>query len=212
MSGLAPDEDVRTILKKPETGPTGQIDRVFLYAGRDDLRRPSERESFETAVKQKPIAGFNAGEPGYGASACEYPASRKIILRGSGTWSSEAVGPGFGGENTQSFECHITMMTERGIWNIENFEGSRPLAHRAYEFLFVFPPLRMKGTTGSPGNPAALLLILAGMRAEKGCGTAGSGICAEFAEVPQPELGDRDEPTVCLCDRRHDQPVMASAS
>jgi hypothetical protein len=27
---------------------------------------------------------------------------------------------------------------------------------KAYEFLFVWSPLKMKGATGSPGNPVAL--------------------------------------------------------
>jgi hypothetical protein len=30
------------------------------------------------------------------------------------------------------------------------------LADRAYEFLFVFTPLRLKGATGSPGRPLAI--------------------------------------------------------
>jgi hypothetical protein len=30
------------------------------------------------------------------------------------------------------------------------------LADRAYEFLFVFTPLRFKGATGSPGRPIAI--------------------------------------------------------
>ncbi len=83
-------------------------------------------------------------------------AERKIILWGSDTWASEAVGKGFGGENTQPFECHYRMMTQRGIWNLENLDFSQLVADKAYEFLFVWSPLKMKGATGSPGNPIAL--------------------------------------------------------
>ncbi len=74
----------------------------------------------------------------------------KIILWGSDTWPSEAVGKGFGGENPQPFECHIKMMTRSGIWNLEN------MADKAYEFLFAWSPLKIKGGTGSPGNPIAI--------------------------------------------------------
>jgi hypothetical protein len=30
------------------------------------------------------------------------------------------------------------------------------VADKAYEFLFVWSPLKMKGATGSPGNPMAI--------------------------------------------------------
>jgi kynurenine formamidase len=66
------------------------------------------------------------------------------------------VGKGFAGEGEQPFECHIKMMTKRGIWNLENLDLSQLVADKAYEFLFVWSPLKMKGATGSPGNPMAL--------------------------------------------------------
>ena len=48
------------------------------------------------------------------------------------------------------------MQTRRGIWNLENLDLSQLVADKAYEFLFVWSPLKMKGATGSPGNPVAL--------------------------------------------------------
>ena len=54
------------------------------------------------------------------------------------------------------FECHIKLQTKRGIWNLENLVFTQLVADRAYEFLFVWSPLKMKGATGSPGNPIAL--------------------------------------------------------
>ncbi len=32
---------------------------------------------------------------------------------------------------------------------------TQPVAEKAYEVLFVWSPLKMKGATGSPGKPAA---------------------------------------------------------
>ena len=107
-------------------------------------------------INDRRVAAFNAGEPGFGLSACNYMAEKKIILWGGDTWGTEAVGPGFAGENEQPFECHIKMMTKRGIWNIENLDFSQLLADNVSEFLFVWSPLKMKGGTGSPGNPVAL--------------------------------------------------------
>jgi len=102
------------------------------------------------------VVASNAGEPGFGISACEYLAERKVILTGADTWAVEAVGKDSGGENPQPFECHIKMQTKRGIWNLENLDLTQLVADKAYEFLFVWPPLKMKGATGSPGNPIAL--------------------------------------------------------
>ncbi len=70
--------------------------------------------------------------------------------------SPATVGKGSGGENTQPFECHYRMMTQRGIWNMENLDFSQLVADKAYEFLFDWSPLKIKGGTGSPGNPVAL--------------------------------------------------------
>ena len=51
---------------------------------------------------------------------------------------------------------HIKMMARSGIWNIENLDLSQLVADKAYEFLFTWSPLKMKGATGSPGNPIAI--------------------------------------------------------
>ncbi len=42
------------------------------------------------------------------------------------------------------------MMARRGIWNLENLDLSQLVADKAYGFLFVWSPLKMKGATGSP--------------------------------------------------------------
>jgi len=44
----------------------------------------------------------------------------------------------------------------RGIWNSENLDLTQLVADKAYEFLFVRALLKLKGATGSPGNPVAL--------------------------------------------------------
>jgi kynurenine formamidase len=154
--GIVTDEDIKAMVRNQGIDPIGEGDCVFLYTGHGDIWHPSNWDSFDAAEKQKRNAEFNAGGPGFGLSACEYMASRKIILWGADTWASEAVGPGFGGENPQPFECHIKMMTKRGIWNLENLDLSQLVADKAYEFLFTWSPLKMKGATGSPGNPIAI--------------------------------------------------------
>jgi len=154
--GIITDEDIKEMVRRQGIDPIGEGDCVFLYTGHGDIWHPSQWDTFDAAEKAKRIAEFNAGEPGYGLSACDYMASRKIILWGADTWGAEAVGPGFGGETPQPFECHAKMQTKRGIWTLENLDLSQLVADKAYEFLFVWSPLKIKGGTGSPGNPMAL--------------------------------------------------------
>ncbi len=154
--GVVTDADIKAMVKNQGIDPIGEGDCVFLHTGHGNIWHPSDWDTFDAAEKTKRIAEFNAGEPGFGLSACEFLVESKIILWGSDVWGSEAVGPGFGGENEQPFECHIKMMTRSGIWNIENMDLTQLVADKAYEFLFVWSPLKMKGATGSPGNPIAL--------------------------------------------------------
>lgn len=154
--GIITAEDVKTMIRNQGIAPIGKGDCVFLYTGHGNIWHPTNWDSYDAAEKTRRVAEFNSGEPGFGISACEYLASRKIILWGADTWASEAVGPGFAGETSQPFECHIKLMTKRGIWNLENLDLSQLVADKAYEFLFAWSPLKIKGGTGSPGNPVAM--------------------------------------------------------
>jgi kynurenine formamidase len=154
--GIVTADDVKEMVKKQGLDPISTGDCVFLYTGHGNIWDPKNWDSFSAEEKAKRVQQFNAGEPGFGISACEYMAEQKIILTGGDTWATEAVGKGAGGENVQPFECHIKLQTKRGIWNLENLDFSQLIADKAYEFLFVWSPLKMKGATGSPGNPVAL--------------------------------------------------------
>ena len=154
--GIITDEDVKAMVKRQGIAPIGEGDCVFLYTGHGNIWHPSKWDTFDAAEKKKRVAAFNAGEPGFGTSACNYLASRKIILWGGDTWGTEAIAPTFGGETPQPFECHIELLTKRGIWNLENLDFSQLLADNVSEFLFAWSPLKMKGATGSPGNPIAM--------------------------------------------------------
>jgi kynurenine formamidase len=154
--GIITAKDVEEMIKKQNIAPIGEGDCVFLHTGHGDIWHPKNWDTFDADEKKKRVAQFNAGEPGFGISACEYLAERKIILTGADQWATEAVGKGSAGEGTQPFECHIKLQTKRGIWNLENMDLTQLAADKAYEFMFVWSPLKMKGATGSPGNPVAL--------------------------------------------------------
>ncbi len=155
--GIITDEDVRAMVEKQGLAPIGEGDCVFLYTGHGDIWHPSLWDTFPAAEKAERSALFNSGAPGFGISACEYLASQKIILTGADSWGTEAAAAGtLAGENEQAFECHIKLIAKRGIWNIENLDFTQLIEDGVSEFLFVWSPLKMKGATGSPGNPVAI--------------------------------------------------------
>lgn len=51
---------------------------------------------------------------------------------------------------------HTRLVLQRGIFNLEFMRFDGLAEDEAYEFLFVFTPLRLKGATGSPGRPIAI--------------------------------------------------------
>jgi kynurenine formamidase len=51
---------------------------------------------------------------------------------------------------------HQWNLTRQGIYHLENLDLEALSADQIYEFAFMFSPLRLKGATGSPGNPIAV--------------------------------------------------------
>ena len=47
-------------------------------------------------------------------------------------------------------------MGKKGIVTLESMVFDALVKDEAYEFLFVFTPIRFKGATGSPGRPIAI--------------------------------------------------------
>lgn len=155
--GIVTDEDVRAMVERQGIAPIGEGDCVFLYTGHGNLWHPRLWDTFSPEEKAERKRKFNAGQPGFGISACDYLAERKVILVGGDNWGTEAVAAGsFAGENEQPIECHVKLLVKQGIWNIENLDLTQLVEDGVSEFLFVWAPLKMKGATGSPGNPVAI--------------------------------------------------------
>jgi kynurenine formamidase len=96
---------------------------------------------------------FHEGEPGIGLAAGKWLNERKVTLVGSDNWAIEVVPP----QNAdRPFEVHQWLLTRHGVYLLENLDLAALAQDRAFEFAFVFAPLRLKGATGSPGNPLAV--------------------------------------------------------
>jgi kynurenine formamidase len=98
-------------------------------------------------------AAFAANAPGPGLEAAQYLVDREVVVVGADTWSMEVVpNP----NPDLQFPVHQLLIPRNGIYIYENLFTDELARDRVYEFAFFFAPLRMKGATGSPGNPIAI--------------------------------------------------------
>jgi kynurenine formamidase len=98
-------------------------------------------------------AAFGATAPGIGLEAAQYLVEREVVLIGADTWSMEVVpNP----NPDLQFPVHQLLIPRNGIYIFENLLTEELARDRAYEFAFFFAPLKLKGATGSPGNPLAI--------------------------------------------------------
>jgi kynurenine formamidase len=73
---------------------------------------------------------------------------------GADTWGVEALP---GEDEDRLFECHQRWITMDGIYIHENLDLDQLATDQVYEFASILSPLRLKGATGSPGNPIAVV-------------------------------------------------------
>ena len=96
---------------------------------------------------------FVQTQPGIGLEAGQYLVDRQIVMAGSDNWGIEVVpNP----DSALAFPVHQLFIPKNGIYNLENLATEELAADGVYEFAFIFTPLRLKGATGSPGNPIAI--------------------------------------------------------
>jgi kynurenine formamidase len=96
---------------------------------------------------------YQASQPGIGLEVARWIVERRPSMVGSDSSGLEVTpNP----DPQLIFPVHQELITRNGIWNQENLHFEHLLADRAYDFLFVFTPVRFKGATGSPGRPIAI--------------------------------------------------------
>ena len=101
----------------------------------------------------KENARFIQNAPGIGLEAAQYLVEREIVMAGSDTWAVEVVpNP----DASLAFPVHQLFIPRNGIYIFENLATEDLARDGVYEFAFMFAPLRLKGASGSPGNPLAI--------------------------------------------------------
>jgi kynurenine formamidase len=91
--------------------------------------------------------------PGPAISGAEWLSARGIYAAGSDTVAFEKV-------PDPSMPVHVHLLVESGIHIIECLNLEELAAAKAYEFLFVALPLKIRGATASPIRPIALVAPL----------------------------------------------------
>jgi kynurenine formamidase len=118
----------------------GRGDVVFLRTGHSKLWKVDNDT-------------YNSGEPGIGLPAAKWLIEQDVAMVAADNWGIEVDPPP---NPKRRIEVHQWMITKNGIYFLENLNLEELAADKAYEFAFVFSPLRLKGATGSPGNPIAV--------------------------------------------------------
>ncbi|CAN8067394.1 unnamed protein product [Agarophyton chilense] len=96
---------------------------------------------------------FISFEPGLAVSGAEYLAEIGVVAVGADTWGLEAV-PFESGECV--FPVHQILMSQHGIFILENMDVREMVSDKVREFMFVLGPTRLRGTAQMMVNPTAI--------------------------------------------------------
>ncbi len=100
-----------------------------------------------------------AGEssPGPGLDAAEYLIRQGARIVGNDTLTFEKRPPVVTSPKFQVFPVHMRLITDSGIYIVENLNLEELAAAKAWEFAVIVPPLKVKGGTGSAVRIFALV-------------------------------------------------------
>jgi kynurenine formamidase len=104
-------------------------------------------------MKDKARFTGNAPAPGIGVAAAQFLVDSEVAVVGADTSGIE-VNPNPDKELVAP--VHQLLITHNGIYLHENVITEDLARDGVYEFAYIFSPLRLKGATGSPGNPIAV--------------------------------------------------------
>lgn len=96
---------------------------------------------------------YGSVEPGLGREGARYLASLGVAAIGADTWGLEVL-PFEKGAGV--FEVHQILITENGIFILENMETAAMVKDQAWEFLFTLGPSRLTGAVQAIINPIAI--------------------------------------------------------
>ena len=106
-----------------------------------------------SSLWMKDNAKYGESEPGIGLAAGQMLVDAEVVVVGADTWGVEVMpNP----DSSLSAPVHQLFLARNGIYLHENLITADLARDNVYEFVYMFAPLRLKGATGSPGNPIAI--------------------------------------------------------
>ena len=96
---------------------------------------------------------YGSVEPGLGKDGATYLASLKVAAVGADTWGLEVLPFE---KDVGVFEVHQILLTQNGIYILENMETAEMVKDQAWEFLFTLGPSRITGAVQAIVNPIAI--------------------------------------------------------
>lgn len=101
----------------------------------------------------KDNARYLQSAPGIGLAAAQLLVDEEVTMVGADT-SGVEVSPN--PDSSLAVPVHQLLIPRNGIHLHENLATEELARDNVYEFAYIFSPLRLKGATGSPGNPIAI--------------------------------------------------------
>lgn len=96
---------------------------------------------------------YNHHPPGIGLEVAKWVVEMNASMVGSDQYGTEVEpypNPKLAGP------VHQFLITQNGIFNLENLNFDGLIKDQVYQFMFFFTPIRFKGATGSPGRPLVI--------------------------------------------------------
>jgi kynurenine formamidase len=135
--------------------PVNSADLIRSYARSGIIAEPGDAVLLRTGWWESMGTGndYFDREPGVSDDGARWLADQDVALVGADNYAVE-VQPDPGGK---SFPVHIRLLHGQGIPLIENLDLRELSTTGVSSFLFVFSPIGLQGSTGSPVNPIAVL-------------------------------------------------------
>ncbi|MGE4608282.1 MAG: cyclase family protein [Myxococcota bacterium] len=133
-------DDVKAV-EKAQATPIREGDVVLFHTGWTDAKLESDPDAWVS------------GEPGQSEDVARYLASKNVIAVGADTWGVDVVPTP---DPNRSFQGHVILLKENGIYMLETMNTGPLVRDKAYEFMFVLGPARLRGAVQMIINPIAI--------------------------------------------------------
>ncbi|MGD9942944.1 MAG: cyclase family protein [Burkholderiaceae bacterium] len=131
-------------------------DRAGVEVGRGDvvLVRTGEIQLWPSQDYYSPERG---GVAGIDLAAAEWLSARDVHMVGSDNFCIEHIPKPAAGRKTSAMPVHGHLLADKGVYLLEVMNLEELARREVGEFLFIAIPLKIRGATGSPVRPVALV-------------------------------------------------------